>query len=1050
MATADAAATAGGEFMSEPDEDLELEGLRPEFFREHSDATGTARPDLWWHGVTDFAKLQTDAHFQWVPVGPAPLIIEPDAPLQDTQGVGPDAGFVADIAIDPSGADDTTIYIATSDGGIWKSDNAGVTWSPKAEFLQSLGMRVVALDPVTPSIVYAGTGNMFGASFWLPNVKNIGIYKSVDGGETWRLTDGGLFGSLIAQQQINRLLVIAADTLLVATDLGLYRSADGGATFQPVGLSNGGAAIPLPRVTWLVQDTTNATTIYACVAGVGVLQSTDGGQSFPTNLSSLPGFAPAPFGDIVLAQAMPPNNKTMYASVQYTPPGGTPTYVGLYKLINNGTAWSVLGDAKLRADQDSAAQTNYDLTVGVDPQNANLVYIGFQELWRSQDGQTFPSEPALAPATFVPAPGAIACTRRKVHFDHHTIAFSPQPHWAARPGQPTRVWVGTDGGLAKSEDAGVTWTAMNAGVSTNLFRGIDIGRGAKNGYTYGGTQDTGTSGHRPADAPDPADNSFEWHSGINGDGGVVAVDAATPKTIYGFDNEFFIVSTDRGRTWQLSQPPGGGGAPPVGQGLTNPPNTPRRVAVDPNNGGTLVVSEGAQLYRGTDAGVHFTPLQASPASSPFAANVTAITAPAADSHRLWVGLEDGTVHFSNDTGVTWDTAPLATSPGPRGPVTGIAVDPHDINRVVVAYAGHSEINPVYKTRHVFLSPDNGASWADISGTDGSGPTGNLPDLPLASIAFDRNTNPSTILVSCDGGVMRSKDNGASWQALGVGLPLVQCTSLAVDDTVSPGLVRVSTYGRSCFELMTQASQKIAVRGNLAFGLVPSGGGSATLALEIFNVGGAPLNVTGIAPSGGGADFQITPAPALPATLQPGDRLGVPVKFQPTSNGAKTETFSIQSDDPLEPTVSTAASGSGVAAAGSPRLVVDANLGFGLVMGGQHRNLPLRLLNTGAVPLQINNVTRVVGDSDFSLDSPPSFPATIPAGGSLDLTAKFAPDSNGPRSARFEVQSDDPRGARLIPAKGEATSVSSETLKIVLIIIGAALVIGAGVLIAEEA
>ena len=77
-----------------------------------------------------------------------------------------------------------------------------------------------------------------------------------------------------------------------------------------------------------------------------------------------------------------------------------------------------------------------------------------------------------------PVTRAIACTRRKVHFDHHAIAFSPQPHWAARPGLPTRVWVGTDGGLAKSEDGGATWTPMNAGLVTNLLRGIDIGRGA--------------------------------------------------------------------------------------------------------------------------------------------------------------------------------------------------------------------------------------------------------------------------------------------------------------------------------------------------------------------------------------------------------------------------------------------------------------------------------------------------------------------------------------------------------------------------------------------
>ena len=107
-----------------------------------------------------------------------------------------------------------------------------------------------------------------------------------------------------------------------------------------------------------------------------------------------------------------------------------------------------------------------------------------------------------------PSFGSTAVTAFQVHWDHHAIAFSPSSHWGA--GAPTRAYVGTDGGMATSTN-GTSWTNINEGIATNLFRSIDIGRGsqANNAYTFGAAQDTGTAQHRPTYA------GTDWHLGID-------------------------------------------------------------------------------------------------------------------------------------------------------------------------------------------------------------------------------------------------------------------------------------------------------------------------------------------------------------------------------------------------------------------------------------------------------------------------------------------------------------------------------------------------------
>src|SRR5262249_19882822 len=213
-------------------------------------------------------------------------------------------------------------------------------------------------------------------------------------------------------------------------------------------------------------------------------------------------------------------------------------------------------------------QFDYDLTVGVDPQNPQLVYIGFQELWLSTNGGT----------TF----GTTAITANQVHWDHHALVFSPRTHWGSS-GAPTQIWIGTDGGVATSANGGTTWTNLNTTIATNLFYGIDIGRGSttNNAYTYGGNQDTGVIQHRPTDS------GTQWHLGLDGDGGPVVVIPFNPQQAWGSDDGDYVETTNAGVSWAFPAPPTTGlpGTPTASHSSRAQP-----LAADANLNGLLYAS----------------------------------------------------------------------------------------------------------------------------------------------------------------------------------------------------------------------------------------------------------------------------------------------------------------------------------------------------------------------------------------------------------------------------------------------------------------------------
>src|ERR1019366_8390291 len=122
--------------------------LRTAFLKNRSDSAGQPRPALWRQGLLD-------SQVKWT---------NPDGsttPDSVYQGEGPDSGEVTDITIDPSGTADTNLYIATNDGGIWKTTDGGSNWIPTMDSMPSLSMGAVAVDPANPKIVYAGSGNPY-------------------------------------------------------------------------------------------------------------------------------------------------------------------------------------------------------------------------------------------------------------------------------------------------------------------------------------------------------------------------------------------------------------------------------------------------------------------------------------------------------------------------------------------------------------------------------------------------------------------------------------------------------------------------------------------------------------------------------------------------------------------------------------------------------------------------------------------------------------------------------------------------------------------------
>jgi hypothetical protein len=520
-------------------------------------------------------------------------------------------------------------------GGIWKTVDGGVSWVALNDFMTSLAVGCMAIDPTNPNVLYVGTGE---GIFNEDALRGAGVFKTTDGGATWTqlssTNDSNWF-------YVNRIAISPSNSqiLLAATNSGIWRSTDGGATW-----SN-------RSFTRVFDIDFNPADGSQCVASgdFNARYSTDGGLSW-TEATGLPSS-----GRIELAYARS-NPSIVYASVD-TNDGE------LYASGDGGHSFLLRNAATNYFNGGGGSQGWYDSALWVDPTNPNILMVGGIWVWRSTDG------------------GGTLTQVGSLHADQHVIVESPQFN-----GTSNRiVYFGNDGGIYRTSDAYAgqpVMTELNNNLGVTQFYG---GAGnATSGRIIGGTQDNGTLYY--------SGNTETWSEAAGGDGGWCAADPTDPNFFYG---EYQWLQVHRSTNGGLTSNAIYHNLPEAGTGTSN---FIAPLVLDPNNPNTLFAA-GRGLWRSTNAKTTTAPPTWTLIKGSVSVPISAVAVAKGNSDIIWVGHNNGNVYFTTtgtSASPSWTRADLDSSALPNRYCTRITIDPTNSSRVYATFGGFNSGN-VWRT-----------------------------------------------------------------------------------------------------------------------------------------------------------------------------------------------------------------------------------------------------------------------------------------------------------------------------------------------------------------
>lgn len=581
---------------------------------------------------------------RWQPLGPIQI---------DDPWFGQVAGRVSAIAIHPH--DPAIVYIGAAQGGVWKTENQGASWTPVSDHECSLAMGSIAIDPVDPDIIYAGTGEQHfsGDSYY-----GCGVLRSLDGGSTWewdRQRAGVFLHASRGGARISRVLVdpltagsTASTTVLAATDFGLFRSTDSGRTWRGVleGIVND-----------LVMNRADPSVLYAAVMRDGVYKSTNSGQTW-TRASS--GMRDTDITRINLAIA-PSEPDILYAAIRdIGEEAARNDGLLVYRTDDGAANWR-----ELDAEGSSCAWVCwYGLTLAVHPLNPERLHLGAgTRLFISVDGgETFDW---VHPDN--------------VYVDEHLLVFDTLSG-------PDVLYLANDGGVYRSMDAGINWTSLATNLAIAQFYPGITPHPARAAETLGGTQDHGTLRGSAATAP--------WMKVVGGDGGFTAIDAEDPNVWYG-ELQWPHGPFRNGRSARS-------GIDPNDRAAFIPP-----FVMDPVDSKRLYFGT-QSIYRTENSANNWVRIY----SSPRRGTVRAIAPAPSDEKTVYASMirtrpfDLSRIVFTHDGGLTWEESEL----GLREPryIGDLAVHPDDSDQAYAVVGG-------FGTGHVFQTTDGGRTWRDRTG-----------------------------------------------------------------------------------------------------------------------------------------------------------------------------------------------------------------------------------------------------------------------------------------------------------------------------------------------
>jgi photosystem II stability/assembly factor-like uncharacterized protein len=740
----------------------------------------------------------------WNPIGPAPI---PNG--QTTTIPTAVSGRTISIAVHPTNP--SIVYAGTANGGIYRTLDGGVSWTPIFDEGASLAIGALALAPSNPTILYVGTGEPSGSC---DSYFGIGLYR-IDNADTDPILNGpfnpavttGLPGTTaFTGRSISRILVHPTDpaTIFVATHSGigglgcdafsatvpplalrgLYRSTNGTSAspaFQKLTVTTAASIAPdvsgNRSVIDMAFDPASPSTLVCWVYGTiaagdgGVYRSLNALAPVPTFLQELPTTVDFARGELAAV------GTTMVLATGETAAGTScTTGNGALRRSVSGGPWS----AKLAGGGGfCGGQCFYDIAIAIKPDNPTILLLGgaangtcSRVLARSTNSGS----------TFIASDVGL-------HADTHVLAFAPSA--------PNVVWVGSDGGIYKSTDAGLNWTSMNTiQFNATQFQSLAVHPTDLN-FTIGGTQDNGTNFYRPTGT---------WIRADFGDGGYAQIDQnatdVSSVTMYhtyfsqtnnfiGFSRVTNVACATEGQ-WVVrgtfADPTLGCEGVPLGiiNGISVSDVTQFYAPLVLGPGSPNTVYFGTdRLYRSTNRGDVMTVVSQAPIVASVPISTIAI-APTNDNVRL-VGLHAGGRIFGTTTGAAVLTD--ITAPGmPAGHVGRLMIDPTNPLRAYAAFGGYG----VPAGQHVWRTNDltlGAAGWV---------PAGNgLPDVPVNALVIDR-AFPNTVYAGTDIGVYETTDAGATWAPYGTGLPVVPVFDMAIQ--YPSRFLRIATHGRGMWHL----------------------------------------------------------------------------------------------------------------------------------------------------------------------------------------------------------------------------------------------------------
>ncbi len=692
------------------------------------------------------------------------------------RGIGPAlmSGRVLDIAVDPEKR--STWYIATV-GGVWKTDNAGVTWKPIFDGYGSYSIGCVAIDPNNRFTIWVGTGeNNSQRSVGYGD----GLYKSTDGGASFKkvgLDNSEHIGKIQIHPDDSDTVYVAAQGPLWSSggDRGLYKTTDGGKSWEKILDVSENTGINEVHM-----DPTNPDILYASAyqrrrhtwvlidggPESGIYKSTDAGASWKKINRGLPGGDKGRIGMAV----SPIDPEIVYAVVE-----AAEGKSGFYRSGNRGESWQRMGDYVSGSPQ-------YYQEIVACPHKLDRIYSLDTFMQVSEDGGKSFSR----------------LGESNKHVDNHAMIIDPE--------DPEHLIIGCDGGVYETWDRGKNYD-FKANLPITQFYKVAVSNDKPFYYVYGGTQDNATQGGPSRTTNTHGIRNSDWFITVFGDGFEPAVDPDDPDTIYSQWQYGGLVRFNRktGERVDIRPQPAAGGTP-------NRWNWDSALMISPHASERIFY--GSQiLYRSDDRGDNWTAISedlsrdidrnklkvmgrvwgvdavAKNMSTSLYGTIVSVSESPQQEGLIYVGTDDGVVSVTEDGGENWrKIEKFGSLKVPEfGYINDIEADREDPDTVYVAVNNHKrgDFKP-----YVVKSNDRGKTWFDI--------TGNLPERGSVYTLKQDHKNPNLLFCGTEFGCFFTLDGGENWIQLKSGIPTVAIRDIEIQ-TEHDDLV-LASFGRGFFIL----------------------------------------------------------------------------------------------------------------------------------------------------------------------------------------------------------------------------------------------------------